>query len=58
MGKLAFSELSVELLGPDHALVRGRYRLQFRNESPTGIFTLIMKRTAAGWKIIHDHTSS
>jgi beta-aspartyl-peptidase (threonine type) len=58
MGKLAFTELSVELLGPDHALVRGRYRLEFRSETPTGIFSLIMRRTAAGWKIIHDHTSS
>lgn len=58
MGKLAFAELSIELLGSDHALVRGRYRLEFQNESPTGIFTLIMRRTAAGWKIIHDHTSS
>ena len=58
MGKLAFTELSIELLGPDHALVRGRYRLEFRNETPTGIFSLIMRRTAAGWKVIHDHTSS
>ena len=58
MGKLAFMELSIELLGPDHALVRGRYRLEFRNETPTGIFSLIMRRTAAGWKVIHDHTSS
>jgi beta-aspartyl-peptidase (threonine type) len=58
MGKLAFTELSIELLGPDHALIRGRYRLEFQNESPTGIFTLIMRRTAAGWRIIHDHTSS
>src|SRR5262245_46359813 len=46
MGKLAFTELSIELLGADHALVRGRFRLAFQNESPTGIFTLIMRRTA------------
>jgi ketosteroid isomerase-like protein len=58
MGKLAFSELSVEMLGADHALVRGRYRLEMRNETPTGIFTLIMRKMPAGWRIIHDHTSS
>jgi beta-aspartyl-peptidase (threonine type) len=58
MGRLAFEELSVELLGPEYALVRGRFRLRLMNESPTGIFTLILKKTPAGWRIIHDHTSS
>src|SRR5262245_32023430 len=27
MGKLAFSELAIDLIGPDHALVRGRWQL-------------------------------
>lgn len=58
MGKLAFEELSIEMLGTDHALVRGRYRLQLKTETPTGIFTLILRKTAAGWRIAHDHTSS
>jgi ketosteroid isomerase-like protein len=58
MGKLAFEELSIELLGDDHALVRGRYRLQMKSETPTGIFTLILRKTPVGWRIIHDHTSS
>src|SRR5471030_2344651 len=38
MGKLTFEELSIEVLGADHALVRGRFRLQLKNETPTGIF--------------------
>ncbi|MBI3821348.1 MAG: nuclear transport factor 2 family protein [Planctomycetes bacterium] len=58
MGKLTFKEMSIELLGDDHALVRGRFHLQLKNEAPTGIFTLIMRKTNAGWRIIHDHTSS
>jgi beta-aspartyl-peptidase (threonine type) len=58
MGKLAFEELSVELLGDNHALVRGRFRLRLEKEAPTGIFTLILRKTPAGWRIIHDHTSS
>jgi ketosteroid isomerase-like protein len=58
MGRLSFEELSIELLGPEHALVRGRFRLQLRQETPTGLFTLILRRTPAGWRIIHDHTSS
>jgi beta-aspartyl-peptidase (threonine type) len=58
MGKLGFEELSVEFLGDDHALVRGRFRLQLGKESPTGIFTLLMRKLPEGWRIIHDHTSS
>lgn len=58
MGKLKFSELSVEMLGADHALVRGRWQLTLPKESPTGLFTLIMRKLPAGWKIVHDHTSN
>ena len=58
MGKLSFKELTIELLGDDHALVRGRFHLQLKKDAPTGIFTLIVRKTPAGWRIIHDHTSS
>ena len=58
MGKLTFNEISIEMLGSDHALVRGRFRLQLKSENPTGIFTLVMRKTATGWRIVHDHTSS
>ena len=57
MGQLAFKDLSIELLGSDHALVKGRFQLQMKQEAPTGIFTLILKKVPAGWRIIHDHTS-
>jgi ketosteroid isomerase-like protein len=58
MGKLAFTELSIELLGADHALVRGRFALQLGKETPTGLFTLVLRRFREGWRIVHDHTSS
>lgn len=58
MGKLSFKEMSIELLGDDHALVRGRFHLQLKSDAPTGIFTLIVRKTKVGWRIIHDHTSS
>ena len=58
MGKLSFKEMSIELLGNDNALVRGRYHLKMKSGTPTGIFTLILRKTPAGWRIIHDHTSS
>jgi ketosteroid isomerase-like protein len=58
MGRLSFEELSIESLGPDNALVRGRFRLQIKDARPTGLFTLVLRRTRTGWRILHDHTSS
>jgi ketosteroid isomerase-like protein len=58
MGKLAFKEIAIELLGSDNVLVRGRYELALRNERLTGIFTVIMRKLPEGWRIIHDHTSN
>ena len=58
MGKLTFSELKIEMLGDDSAFVRGRFKLVTSKETPQGLFTLIFKKTADGWKIVHDHTSA
>src|ERR1022692_2770683 len=38
MGRLSFKDLSIELLGTEHALVKGQFQLQMKNESPTGLF--------------------
>ncbi|MSU79829.1 MAG: nuclear transport factor 2 family protein [Gemmataceae bacterium] len=57
MGRLTFSELTIDLLGNEHALIRGRFNLKLKQDAPTGIFTLIMRKTPAGWRIVHDHTS-
>lgn len=58
MGKLDFSDLRIELLGPSAAFVRGRFHLKMTSGEPSGIFTLTFRRFADGWKIIHDHTST
>jgi beta-aspartyl-peptidase (threonine type) len=58
MGRLAFEDLTVEMLGGEAALVRGRFRLRIGDETPTGLFTLILRRFPDGWRIVHDHTSS
>lgn len=60
MGTLAFSELEVKSLGGDAALILGRFQLQRPSlgDAPRGRFTLLLRRRAAGWLIIHDHTSS
>ena len=59
MGKLAFSRLEIELLGPDAALARGAWRLTMPDGThPAGLFTLIFRKFPDGWKIVHDHTSA
>jgi uncharacterized protein (TIGR02246 family) len=58
MGKLAFRDLDIQILGPEIAVVRGRFELSRRKDAPTGLFTLVFRKTAGGWRIIHDHTST
>ena len=58
MGQLTFSDLDIKLLSQDTAVVIGRWLLKRTNDEPHGRFTLIFKNTKAGWRIIHDHTSS
>jgi uncharacterized protein (TIGR02246 family) len=57
MGRLAFSEIRVTLLGADAAIVLGRWQLIRQTDKPHGVFTLLFRRTPAGWRIVHDHTS-
>ena len=58
MGMLSFSEIEVTMLSPDAAVVLGRWKLKRENDEPHGRFTLIFKRLAEGWRIVHDHTSA
>lgn len=57
MGVLTFSDLEITILSKDTALVFGRWQLRAKDE-PRGRFTLLFKKTKAGWRIVHDHTSS
>ncbi len=60
MGRLVFEDLNIKLLSETWAEVHGRYRLYRDGDyaNATGLFTLLMKNTADGWKILHDHTSA
>lgn len=60
MGTLTFSELVITPLAPDAALAFGRWKLTITNPpaTPNGLFTLTLKKTGEGWRIIQDHTSS
>jgi ketosteroid isomerase-like protein len=59
MGKLEFSGLRIEPLGPDAAFVRGAWHLTMSDgKTPHGLFTLVLRKFPDGWKIVHDHTSA
>ena len=59
-GTLTFSEIEVRLLGEGYALALGRFALKRTaagGGDAAGRFTLVLRHTAKGWKIIHDHSS-
>ena len=59
MGTLLFEDLDIKPLSEFYAVATGRWQLTLASgETPHGRFTLIFRRTAAGWRIVHDHTSS
>jgi uncharacterized protein (TIGR02246 family) len=59
MGELDFSDLEFRFLGPDAALVLGKWHLKRETAGDIGgVFTLVWQKFPDGWKIIHDHTST
>jgi ketosteroid isomerase-like protein len=60
MGTTTFSNIQVKLLSPEYAWVLGNWNLK-RDSSAGGeaggVFTLLLHKTAKGWRIIADHTS-
>ena len=60
MGILRFTDLNVRTLTSGVATVTGRFQLTRTKQAggdASGWFTLILRKTALGWKIVHDHTS-
>ncbi len=58
---LRFEDLEVRMLGDAHALVLGKYVLHQPDSgttNATGFFSLVLRRTVDGWRIVHDHTSA
>ncbi len=58
MGTLSFSDIEINVLSSDAAVVLGRWRLERAKDRPHGRFTLIFRRLPGGWRIVHDHTSA
>jgi ketosteroid isomerase-like protein len=66
MGKLTFAELDIRFLpsacgSVEYALVTGTFHLERsahgEAKNDDGIFSLVWRKSAQGWKIILDHTS-
>jgi uncharacterized protein (TIGR02246 family) len=61
MGTLSFSALEVHPLGDTFAVCIGRYRLERSKKlggTAEGLFSLVLEKTADGWKIVVDHTTA
>ena len=58
MGVLEFSGVDINPLSASSAMAFGKWKLKRDKDEPWGYFTLLFRNTAAGWKIVHDHTSS
>ena len=55
---LAFDRLEIEVLSPDTALARGIYRnSRIARVTRRGTTTLVFRRIAGQWRVIHDHTN-
>jgi uncharacterized protein (TIGR02246 family) len=60
MGKLTFTHLAIRVLDPAYASVTGNFHLERSaagGGNAEGIFSLLLKSTPQGWKIILDHTA-
>ena len=58
MGTLSFDLRDIQVISPDWALVFGAWALERAEDRPSGLFTLTLRKTAAGWRVVQDHTSS
>jgi ketosteroid isomerase-like protein len=57
MGTLHFEIVSIKPLNNDHYFVIGKWKLTRTVGDLNGVYTLLFKKTKAGWKIIADHSS-
>ena len=60
MGALQFRDLELRLVAKSVALAIGRFVLTPAGEGAqqaSGMFSLVLRRSEAGWRVVHDHTS-
>jgi hypothetical protein len=57
MGMLTFSNLEVEPIGEEAAIMLGDWKIT-GDKPAEGNFSLVWKRIDGKWVIVHDHSSS
>ena len=60
MGNLTFSHLAIRVLDSNYAVATGNFHLQRTpagGGNADGIFSLLLRRSPLGWKIILDHSN-
>jgi len=57
-GRLHFSDIRIEMLGPDAAQLISRYRLEGGGQPQDGINTRLMRKVDGRWVIALNHVSS
>jgi ketosteroid isomerase-like protein len=57
MGTLKFSDLEIDVVSKNAAVVLGSWSLTRAGDNPKGKFTLIFRKLNGEWRIVHDHTS-
>ena len=57
-GKLHFSDIRIEMLGPDAAQLISHYRLDRLQDPQDGINTRLMRKRDGKWVIALNHVSS
>lgn len=57
MGHIEFTDLNIEMVGDESAIVMGKRNHNLPKKNLKGTFSLVLKKFDNQWKIIHDHTS-
>ena len=58
MGRLVTSGYEIVILSPDAAIVHGAWLLERANDRPSGLYTLVLRKTDGEWLIVSDTTTS
>lgn len=58
MGTLNTTDHEIILLSPDAAVAHGRWQLTRENDTPGGLYTLVLRKNGGEWVIISDTTTS
>jgi uncharacterized protein (TIGR02246 family) len=58
MGRLEFEIDEVRGLSDRSAVVLGHWRLTETPQAGGGVFSVVLVRSDAGWRVVHDHTSA